>query len=101
AAIVRPGDTVARLAGDEFVFLCEDLDTCAGAELVATRIRDAFAGPFVLEAGDVQISASVGVAFASPGAEISQQLVRAADSDMYRAKRACAANQSSTSARGN
>ena len=88
AGILRPGDTVARLAGDEFLFLCEDLETDADAELVVTRIRRAFEGPFPLDAGEVCIGASVGVAFAGPGAEISQQLVRAADSDMYRAKRA-------------
>jgi diguanylate cyclase (GGDEF)-like protein len=88
AGMLRPGDTVARLAGDEFVFLCEDLGTDADAELVMTRIRRAFDCPFVLEVGEVSIEASVGVAFAGPGAEISHQLVRAADSDMYRAKRA-------------
>jgi len=88
AAVLRPGDTVARLAGDEFVFLCEDLKGIAGAELVATRIRRTFDEPFPLDAGEVRIGASVGIAFAGPGVEISQQLVRAADSDMYQAKRA-------------
>lgn len=92
SAILRPGDTVARMAGDEFVFLCEELDTFADAEQVATRIRRALDSPFLLEVGEVRIGASVGVAFAGPGAEISHQLVRAADSDMYRAKRAVRAH---------
>jgi diguanylate cyclase (GGDEF)-like protein len=84
--ILRPGDTVARMSGDEFVFLCEDIDSAADAELVASRVRGAFERSFVLNAGEIHISASVGVAFAGPGAEISHQLVRAADAAMYRAK---------------
>ena len=45
---VRPGDTCARLSGDEFVLLCEDLEQARDVELVADRIDKAFAAPFVI-----------------------------------------------------
>jgi diguanylate cyclase (GGDEF)-like protein len=85
--LVRPGDTLARLSGDEFVFLCEDLSEANDVELLARRVDEAFLEPFVL--GDIEIftSASVGVAFAGPGVDISDQLVAQADIAMYQAKR--------------
>ena len=46
--LVRPGDTLARLSGDEFVFLCEDLNSPDDVKLLAQRIDEAFARPFVL-----------------------------------------------------
>ena len=46
--LLRPGDTLARLAGDEFVILCEDLDEPSQVEPLAARIGTAFAEPFVL-----------------------------------------------------
>jgi diguanylate cyclase (GGDEF)-like protein len=87
AALVRPGDTLCRYAGDEFVFLCEDLTSEADAELLANRVNEAFAAPFELLGTEVQITASVGMAFAGPGEEISDQLVVMADTAMYQAKR--------------
>jgi diguanylate cyclase (GGDEF)-like protein len=63
--LVRPGDTLARVSGDEFVFLCEDL---ANAEdLLAGRIDEAFGRSLRLLSVDLDITASVGVAFAGPG----------------------------------
>jgi diguanylate cyclase (GGDEF)-like protein len=88
AALVRPGDTLARFAGDEFVFLCEDLQSAADVEVLARRVDDAFAKPFELGGGlELALTASVGVAFAGPGEEISGQLVVNADMAMYQAKR--------------
>ena len=47
---LRPGDTLARMSGDEFVILCEDLDDAASAEDLAARIGTlASADPFVVE----------------------------------------------------
>ena len=45
AGLVRPGDTLARFSGDEFVFLCEDLYDAADAESLAARIDESFRGP--------------------------------------------------------
>ncbi len=87
AALVRPGDTLARVSGDEFVFLCEDLTSAADVEILARRIDDAFTEPFALAHHSLSISASVGMAFAGPGEQISEQLVDEADIAMYQAKR--------------
>jgi diguanylate cyclase (GGDEF)-like protein len=87
SALVRPGDTLARVSGDEFVFLCEDLSSAADVEPLAARIDKAFARPFILSTVELSITASVGVAFAGPGEDVSNQLVAQADTAMYQAKR--------------
>ncbi len=85
--LVRPGDTLARLSGDEFVFLCEDLYSAKDVEALALRITQGVAHPFALKEVTLDITASVGVAFAGPGDEISSRLVVDADIAMYQAKR--------------
>jgi diguanylate cyclase (GGDEF)-like protein len=85
--VVRPGDTLARFAGDEFVFLCEDLHGPEDADALARRVTDSFAETFVLTVAEIRVTASVGVAFAGPGAEISDRLLAEADIAMYQAKR--------------
>jgi diguanylate cyclase (GGDEF)-like protein len=85
--LVRPGDSLARVSGDEFVFLVEDLDGAADAGVLARRIEQAFEQPFVLTGVQLTITASVGIAFAGPGEDISDQLVARADMAMYQAKR--------------
>jgi len=89
-ALVRPGDTLARMYGDEFVYLCEDLTGAEDVELIATRVARCFDEPFMLEAtGDTRlsVSASVGLAYAGPGEDVSQQLIADADQAMYEVKR--------------
>ena len=86
--LIRPGDTLCRYAGDEFVFLCEDVQTQADAEQLATRIDAAFAHPFQLdEFLELTVTASIGMAFAGPGEDITDQLLVEADTAMYQAKR--------------
>jgi diguanylate cyclase (GGDEF)-like protein len=89
AGLVRSGDTLARFSGDEFVFLCEDLHSISDAEVLARRVDDAFEEPFVLAGSGLTIpaSASVGIAFAGPGEELTNELVVQADMAMYQAKR--------------
>jgi predicted signal transduction protein with EAL and GGDEF domain len=84
---VRPGDTLCRYAGDEFVFLCEDLTSEADAELLASRVDAAFGDPFLVDALEITVSASVGMAFAGPGEDVTDELVAQADTAMYQAKR--------------
>jgi diguanylate cyclase (GGDEF)-like protein len=86
--LVRPGDTLARVSGDEFVFLCVEMKGVDNALVLADRISGAFAEPFVLDEATIAMTASVGVAFAGPGEEISAKLVADADVAMYQAKRA-------------
>lgn len=87
SGLVRPGDTLARFSGDEFVFLCEDLASAADVEALAQRVDDAFIEPFILDGVELTVTASVGMAFAGPGEDISDQLVVHADIAMYQAKR--------------
>jgi diguanylate cyclase (GGDEF)-like protein len=86
-ATVRPGDTVARLSGDEFVILCEELSQAAEVELVASRVVDALGGPFTLTDTTVELSASIGIAFAGQTNHDPEQLLHAADLAMYQVKR--------------
>jgi diguanylate cyclase (GGDEF)-like protein len=87
SGLVRPGDTLARFSGDEFVFLCEDLQSADDAEILAGRIDAAFTDPFVLSGTELAVTASVGMAYAGPGQDISAQLLVEADIAMYQAKR--------------
>ncbi len=87
SAIVRPGDTLARIGGDEFVMLCAGTDGARGATAVARRILGAFDHPFVLGGHPVALSTSIGIA-TSLGAESSSLLLDNADTAMYEAKHA-------------
>jgi diguanylate cyclase (GGDEF)-like protein len=87
ADLVRPGDTLARLYGDEFVLLCEDLRDRTDADALADRVRGAFDEPFAVGDTRLTISASVGIAFAGPGERVNPGLLGRADSAMYDAKR--------------
>ncbi len=85
---VRPGDTLVRLAGDEFVVFCENLRGEADIEVLAARLSAAFDDPFDVGDLELALTASVGMAFAGPGVEIDAELIAAADAAMYRAKHA-------------
>jgi diguanylate cyclase (GGDEF)-like protein len=85
--VVRPGDTLARVYGDEFVLLCEDLRAPSDIDALADRVRLAFTTPFRIDGADVSVSASVGVAYAGPGDRISDAMVAEADRAMYDIKR--------------
>jgi diguanylate cyclase (GGDEF)-like protein/PAS domain S-box-containing protein len=82
-ACIRPQDTVARLGGDEFVALLEDLADADAAPRVAGRILDELREPFEIDGHRLHTSASIGIALdAGSGGD----LLRAADTAMYRAK---------------
>lgn len=83
--LVRPGDTVARLSGDEFVVVCEELTERSGSEALAGRLSPALAEPFILFEVEV-VGASVGIAFAHRTSS-SERVLEDADRAMYQAKR--------------
>ncbi len=87
ASLLRPTDSLARLSGDEFVVLCEDLDGESDLHMVAERISLALAAPYSLSTIEVNVTASIGVAFAGQGAHAPAQLLHDADAAMYQAKR--------------
>jgi len=84
---LRATDTVARFGGDEFGILLEDIDSELAATQAAERIAAVFARPFVLGSAEHFVTASVGIALAR-GGERADELVRDADTAMYRAKEA-------------
>jgi diguanylate cyclase (GGDEF)-like protein len=85
SSVVRLADTVARLAGDEFVVVCPGLDEL-GANALAGRALAALAARFQLDGVEVQLSASLGIAHASAGQD-PDAVVDAADAAMLEAKR--------------
>jgi diguanylate cyclase (GGDEF)-like protein len=85
-AALRSEDTLARLSGDEFVILCEELDQVVQVATVAERVVKELGMPFTLAGTEVEISASVGIAFASQILCDAEQLLHAADVAMYQVK---------------
>ena len=83
-AAVRPHDTVGRLAGDEFIIVCEAI-TDREALDVAERVADAVARPIVLGGRETVITASIGIAHAETGTG-AEDMLRDSDVAMYRAK---------------
>jgi diguanylate cyclase (GGDEF)-like protein len=84
---LRPDDTLARLNGDEFVILCEDIEDASAVERLARRIDAGMNRPFVLSNNELTVTASVGIAYSGPGTDVPGQMLRDADTAMYQAKR--------------
>jgi diguanylate cyclase (GGDEF)-like protein len=82
---VRPGDTVGRLAGDEFLVVLPEAET-EDAMAVAARICDVAAAPMRVGTGDVTVGTSIGIALGDH-ADDPAAVLRRADTAMYRAKR--------------
>ena len=85
--VLRPGDSLARLSGDEFVILCEDLDNPDQADAIALRVDAAISRPFALAGLELNLGASIGIAFSGRAGTDPEELIRDADLAMYRTKR--------------
>jgi diguanylate cyclase (GGDEF)-like protein/PAS domain S-box-containing protein len=84
---VRPEDTVGRVSGDEFLAVCENLTGAPEALTIADRIVAALGPPVSLAAGDLSVSASIGIAMTARSETPAQVMLRRADTAMYEAKR--------------
>ena len=78
--------TLARLGGDEFTILLDQVKDSSDATLVAERLMKAMAAPFVLSGKKVFTSVSVGIALSNIGYDNPEDMLRDADTAMYRAK---------------
>ena len=84
--IVRPPDTIARIGGDEFVIICNDVADETDAEHVAARVIEALSQPFDFDDHELVVSASVGIATTHEPTEDPNDLIHRAETAMYRAK---------------
>ena len=87
AAQVRAGDTLARIGGDEFGVILENLPGAAAAASAARKLVAALEAPLVVGHEQVRVGASVGIAFRPTDGVTAGELIRAADRAMYAAKR--------------
>jgi diguanylate cyclase (GGDEF)-like protein/PAS domain S-box-containing protein len=84
--VMRADDTSARIGGDEFVVVAEDLDPDQ-ATGIADRVIEAVSEPVVIDGARVSVGASVGIAWTAAGVPEPAELLAAADHAMYEAKR--------------
>ncbi|TAH10025.1 MAG: EAL domain-containing protein [Curvibacter sp.] len=87
--VLRDGDTLARMGGDEFVVVLVDLDDVSTSAPVLNRLLSAAAQPVLVDQALLKVSASLGVTFYPQAEEVDgEQLLRQADQAMYLAKQA-------------
>ncbi len=88
ASCIRDSDTVARIGGDEFAVVIEELKSAWNAEIVANKIIKSISEPIRIEETTAKLGVSIGIAiYPSDGSNVDELMSRA-DSAMYEAKRA-------------
>ncbi len=83
----RETDTVARIGGDEFLIIQSDVDQASNAKILADRVIGNIRTATFAEDLNLQINASVGIAFAPWDSSDSDELMRKADAAMYNSKK--------------
>ena len=83
---VRREDTVARMGGDEFTLLLEDLRRPEDAAVLARKLLEALGDPYAIAGRELFVTASVGISLYPRDGQSAEELVRNADAAMYQAK---------------
>jgi diguanylate cyclase (GGDEF)-like protein/PAS domain S-box-containing protein len=86
--VLRDGDVLARVGGDEFVVMLQGMETAQNASTIATKIIEALKQTFSIAGNEVHISASVGICCYPEDGTDAETLLRNADTAMYEAKSA-------------
>jgi len=86
AAAVRETDTVARLAGDEFVVILDGVHRREECQFIARKIVATMRRPMRIDGGEIVVTTSIGVAMTSDSATTPEQLLQKADAALYVAK---------------
>ncbi|RUM39785.1 MAG: hypothetical protein DSY57_00680 [Desulfobulbus sp.] len=84
----RQSDTVARIGGDEFVFILDNLRDREGAEVVAKKILNALKQPVILTDHELEVSTSIGIALYPDDSTDIDGVIKRADIALYQAKEA-------------
>ena len=84
--VLRPNDIAARLSGDEFAVLVNNLTNPDEAEQIGHRVKDALAEPRNINGKVLTVRASIGIAVGGDGVEDAEDLIHRADLAMYSAK---------------
>ena len=87
-AAIRPTDVAARIGGDEFVVLVEDVDTVRHAYEVAHRIEEALSKPVLLAGQQTSVGVSIGIVLSTHPFDDPKDLIVVADKKMYELKKA-------------
>lgn len=85
---VREADTVARMGGDEFVIILNEINHWQEPSIVARKLMEAITTPFNIEGNPCNIGISVGISIYPDDAQDPQKLLSLADAAMYEVKRA-------------
>ena len=85
-SVLREGDTIARMGGDEFTVLLADLKSPDDAATIAQKLLETIAHPLSVEGHELYVTTSIGIALFPNDGDSAEALLKNADSAMYRAK---------------
>ncbi len=85
-ACLFPGDTLARLGGDEYAIIIDDINNQEEASEIVTKIRTKLANTFTIDGREIYMTASIGIAHGSQDYKRPEEVLRDADTAMCRAK---------------